>query len=125
MSSRLDDFAWRNIPIGPSPEEQARRQTEALRREGDRIEAAVEQGRKQIAAFNAKYGENLGDFARAYFQHYKPGKHAFVHLRMGMVITEEVRPMFAEALAEAISAQPEEARAKWLTEFLTELDRFY
>lgn len=119
-----DDYSWRHIPIGPSPEQQRRDQEEALERASQRMIRAVEVHRQQVAEFDAKYGENLSDFARAYFQHYKPGNHAYVHLRMGTVTTEEVRPMFAEALADAISAQPVGSRAKWLTEFLTELDRF-
>lgn len=121
----LDDFAWRNIPIGPSPETQRRNHEEALRREGDRVVAAVEQGRRDIAAFNEKYGEDLGDSARALVGRNKPSNGAFVYFRGNSVPIDQVSALYAQAFIDAIEAQPKESQVKWVTEFLTETNRFY
>lgn len=123
--SVVDDFAWRNIHIGPSPEYQARQQEEALNREGERLVRAVEAGRVRRAALHTKYGTDLVDYAIAYNSRHKPGQHGLVHLQMGMIEVQEIRKLYVEELIHTLSAMSEDKRAAWLHEFLVDIDREY
>lgn len=119
-----DDNCWMHQPIGPSPERQLEEQKKALRREGDRIIAAVKRIRSKTADFKAKYGDDLATYGLLYAERTKPGHHLFVSREGLSMRVPEVRPLFVKALLAKLSEIPESDQEQWLTIFFEELDHF-
>lgn len=122
----FEDFAWRNIPLGPSPEKQRQDREEKAKRWREESTATDKVASQQIARLEAKYGKDLSDYGRAYRDSHKPGNHTFVPMHMaGPVLVEEVRSKFAIALLQWLSTLPEDTKEERLTELLADLDHFF
>lgn len=109
--------------IGPSPESQRRKLNAQLQEEGQRITATMSLLDAEQTTFREKYGEDLGDSAKAYAERTQGGNSDFVYFRGTMVDVGKIRPLFAKALTDKLESQPTETRANWMNGFLADLDK--
>lgn len=88
-----------------------------------RIETTGDIRRTRIQAevlFRRKYGKKLAEFAIIY-SHANLHKDGYICYGNAPLYIEEVVETYSEAFATALSRQPEDKRAQWITGFFTDL----
>ena len=111
-----------DTPIGPSWDEQIRRQKKSHERAKQELLRLTEEESVRRENFAQKYGPDLRDFGRAYALRVRPDSWGMVPGKEGKIEVQDARELFATALLEQLTLQPEETRAEWLTGFLEDLD---